>query len=96
MSRRSRIVDLLRSSSEPVTAREISLELGTPEPTVARDLTHIARSLRGREETLMMVPASCISCGYVFNSPRTTAPSKCPSCRSLRIRPPAFAIHEGA
>ena len=92
MSRRGRIADLLRSSSDPLTAREISLNLGIPEPTVARDLVHIAKSLRGKGETLMMAPASCLGCGHVFDTPRTTVPGKCPSCRSLWIQPPAFAI----
>ncbi len=95
MSRRGRIIDLLHLAKRPLTAKEISVSLDIKEPTVARDLVHIAKTIRGGGETLMMAPASCLSCGYVFDSPRTTAPSKCPKCRSLRIQPPAFAIEPG-
>jgi len=94
MSRRSRIIELLSSSEGALTAREISRDLGIIEPTVARDLKHIARTLRNRGEILLTRPASCSECGYTFQ-PRASSPGRCPICRSTRIDPPAFTISPG-
>ena len=92
MSRRTRIVDLLESSGDALTAREISRELGIGEPTIVRDLRHIARSLRGRGEVLLVRPASCGGCGFEFQPDKLSSPGKCPNCRSTRVYPPAFTV----
>jgi predicted Zn-ribbon and HTH transcriptional regulator len=80
----------------PATARDLSAEVGLREKDVAENLVHLARSLAHGSERLVIEPASCIACGYVFRErARLARPGACPACRSTRIDPPVFRI-EGA
>ncbi|RLF21547.1 MAG: transcriptional regulator [Thermoprotei archaeon] len=96
---RQRIIELLRSSAEPLTVDEIVLALDL-EPWRAKEvyehLTHIAKTVRSRSgggEVLVMTPPYCRSCGYTFKELRKPKkPSRCPRCKSERISPPAFKI----
>jgi predicted Zn-ribbon and HTH transcriptional regulator len=75
------------------TAREISERVSIPEKDVAGHLEHLEKSLRARGERLVVQPASCIACGYVFvRRTRLSRPGSCPECRATRIDPPAFRI----
>jgi predicted Zn-ribbon and HTH transcriptional regulator len=77
----------------PATARELSSRVGIPERQVADHLEHLALSLEARGERLVVEPAACIGCGFVFRKrERLARPSACPRCRSTRIDPPAFRI----
>jgi len=77
----------------PATARELSVRAGLREKDVAEHLGHLARSLEHRGEKLVVEPAACLACGFVFRSrERLGRPGACPSCRSTRIDPPAFRI----
>lgn len=77
----------------PATARELSERVGVRERDVAEHLEHLARSLAARDERLVIDPAACLGCGYVFRGRvRFTRPSACPRCRSTRIDPPAFRV----
>jgi predicted Zn-ribbon and HTH transcriptional regulator len=77
----------------PATARELSTRAGLREKDVTEHLGHLARSLERRGEQLVVEPAACIACGFVFRSrERLTRPGACPKCRSTRIDPPAFRI----
>jgi len=96
VSRRERIIELLRSSREPMDVYQIARELGL-EPSEAgsvyEDLEHVARSLRSSGMSLLMEPPTCRSCGYVFKDlKRLRKPSKCPRCKGERISPPRFII----
>lgn len=80
----------------PATAKELSMDVGLRERDVAEHLAHLARSLEHRGEKLVVEPASCVACGFVFEDrSRLTRPGACPRCRSTRIDPPVFRI-EGA
>jgi hypothetical protein len=77
----------------PLTARDLAARLGLGEKEVAPHLEHLERSLRGKGERLLVVPATCLGCGYVFRDRRALKkPSRCPSCRSERIDAPQFGI----
>jgi predicted Zn-ribbon and HTH transcriptional regulator len=77
----------------PVTARELSERVSIREKDVAEHLAHLERSLRARGERLVVEPAGCIACGYVFAArSRLTRPGSCPECGSTRIDPPAFRV----
>jgi len=82
---------LLKEVGRPLTAYEISAELGITPQEVYEHLRHLAKSVYSRSgggEVLLMVPPRCRRCGYVFKdleSPRK--PSRCPRCRSEWIEP---------
>ncbi|MFT3765700.1 MAG: transcriptional regulator [Minicystis sp.] len=76
-----------------LTAREISVRTSMREKDVAEHLEHLERSLKREGERLVIEPAKCLACDFVFKSRgRLTTPGSCPECRSERIAPPAFRI----
>jgi predicted Zn-ribbon and HTH transcriptional regulator len=77
----------------PATARDLSREVGLREREVAEHLEHLRRSLAHRGERLVVEPAACLACGWVFGErARLGRPGSCPACRSTRIDPPVFRI----
>jgi len=90
-STRETIAQHLRQA--PLTARELSERVRIPEREVAGHLDHLARSARARGEELVVTPARCLGCDFVFEGrDRLTKPGKCPKCRATRIAPPMFAL----
>lgn len=88
---RESIAEALRGES--LTAHEISRAVGISEKDVAVHLDHVERSAHARGERLIVVPAMCAECGFVFaKRARHTRPSACPVCRGQRIAPPAFRL----
>lgn len=86
------------TTEKPLTAEEIVNELGlkiTPKE-VYEHLEHIAKSIRRTYRNayvLVMIPPTCKSCGYVFKDlEKPRKPSKCPRCKSEKIKPPAFKV----
>ena len=76
-----------------LTAREISVRTSLREKDVATHLEHLERSLRHDGERLVIEPAKCLACDFVFKTrERLTTPGSCPKCRSERIAPPAFRV----
>jgi predicted Zn-ribbon and HTH transcriptional regulator len=77
----------------PRTARELSERLSLREKDVLEHVGHLARSLRVEGLELAVTPAECLACGFAFEQrERLTTPSRCPKCKSERVRPPAFSI----
>ncbi len=84
---RQAIVQFL--GAEPRSAREISQALHVAEKEVYGHLEHIRRS--GRH--LVVTPAECRKCGYVFGKrDRLTPPGRCPLCRHEAISEPLFSL----
>lgn len=76
-----------------LTARDISSRVGVREKDVAMHLEHLERSLKQKGERLVVKPAACLECGFVFRErQRFTTPGSCPKCRSERIESPSFRI----
>jgi predicted Zn-ribbon and HTH transcriptional regulator len=71
----------------------LSQVVGRPEREVAEHLAHLERSLRHSDEELLVEPAQCLSCGFVFEERRRKSkPGSCPGCRNPRITRPLFSI----
>jgi len=88
---RQQLIALL--SQREYDARELSQALHIREKEVYEHLSHIARSAASQKQKLITVPSVCISCGYEFEDRRRfTKPSRCPRCKSERIREPAYRI----
>ena len=88
--RRAMIVLLDR---EPLSALEISAAVRIPEKEVYGHLEHIRRSLHAEAAELVVTPAECRACGFIFvKRDRLAPPGKCPVCRHEAILDPLFAI----
>ena len=77
----------------PATARDLSRRVGIPEREVHDHLEHLARSLRGRGERLVVEGPRCLDCDFAFpGRTRTKRPGHCPRCRGRRITLPVFRV----
>ena len=58
-----------------------------------KHLPHIARSSASQGKTLVVTPARCLKCGFVFEGRRRfTRPSRCPRCRETYMQSPTYTI----
>ncbi len=77
----------------PLSAHEISQRASVSEKDVAAHLEHLDRSLRAKGERLVVTPAKCLSCGYVFRErSRLKDPGSCPECQSAHIGSATFRV----
>lgn len=80
-------------SAGPHTAYELSALVHLPEKSIAPHVEHVARSLRRADEQLVVEPARCLDCGYVFRDrQRLARPGACPRCRGQHLAAPVFRI----
>jgi transcriptional regulator len=97
--RGSTVREALREVLEasPMTAKELSAAVGIPEKDVPEHLAHLERSLKATGGKLIVQPAECIACGFVFKDrTRLTRPGRCPKCGEERIDPPVFSLEPSA
>ena len=88
---RRRIASAL--DSIPMSAKEISAEVGVSEKEVYGHLEHIRRTLNRTERFFIVTPAKCRQCGFVFRKrDRLRKPGKCPVCQSEQIGEPMFSV----
>lgn len=79
----------------PCSARDLSAAAKIPEREVYGHLEHIQKSLEATEQQLLLIPAECKKCGFVFaKREKFKRPGKCPVCRGESIREPLFTIEE--
>lgn len=87
---RERIAAVLRERA--LTASEIAAAVETTPNAAIDHVEHVARSLRGTEEELLVAPPTCRACGFDgFHDP-ANLPSRCPECRNEGIDEPTFTI----
>jgi predicted Zn-ribbon and HTH transcriptional regulator len=87
---RKELAELLRD--RPTTLQELAQALDVSPRDLEEDLRHLIRSLRHSPETLVVTPARCRSCGFVFAVDKLHKPGKCPQCRHTWIEPPRFQV----
>ncbi|BBL46746.1 transcriptional regulator [Metallosphaera sedula] len=93
LTTRERILLLLRSSAEPLTARDIMQATGIRrEQEVYAHIYHIALSSKRKDYVVILYPPRCESCGAEISLEKPKRPSKCPRCKSERISQPKFLI----
>jgi predicted Zn-ribbon and HTH transcriptional regulator len=77
----------------PFSARDLSGLVGIPEKEVAGHLEHIRHTLHHTGRRLIVQPAECIKCGFVFDKrERLTRPSRCPMCKGESLHAPLFSM----
>jgi predicted Zn-ribbon and HTH transcriptional regulator len=77
----------------PLSARDLSGLVGIPEKAVAGHLDQIRQSLHRTSRRLVIQPAECAQCGFVFDKrERLTRPSRCQVCKSESLYAPMFSL----
>jgi transcriptional regulator len=72
-------------SREPRSVSSIAREMGLKRGDVEDDLRHAIRSAQAKGARVVIVPASCRSCGFVFSEAKLAKPGKCPECKGSRL-----------
>lgn len=72
-------------SAQPRSVSSIARELGLDRRDVEDHLRHAIRSARAAGHTVVVEPARCKQCGFVFGEDRVAKPSKCPECKGTRL-----------
>jgi hypothetical protein len=90
---RHEIISVLEGQA--LSAKEISGLVGIREKEVYDHLEHIRQSLQRHERQLIVTPAACEDCGFVFRKrERLTRPGRCPVCKGEEITEPLFEVME--
>jgi predicted Zn-ribbon and HTH transcriptional regulator len=88
---RQQMIALL--SEREMNAREISQAIGIREREAYDHLPHIARSTASQGKMLIVHPARCLACGYVFqHRKRLTRPGRCPRCKRSHLQEPTYRV----
>jgi predicted Zn-ribbon and HTH transcriptional regulator len=95
-TRRERIREMLEQTDIPLTAQDICDVLGLKNRSIIyEDIEHISQSVKAEGKEVLLRPASCGKCNYVFSErKKAKRPSKCPKCRSQWILSPGYIIRE--
>lgn len=88
---RQAILDVL--GKDPMTALEMSGLAGISEKNVIEHMAHLIRSGRRGGRTIVVTPAHCHACGFVFaKRTKLTRPGRCPQCKERRTASPRFSV----
>jgi hypothetical protein len=87
---RQRIADFLRV--ETAQAGTLANEFDVTTSTALTHVEHIATSLDGTDEQLLVAPPECRDCGFTEFKDLVNRPSRCPECKSESVEEPAFRI----
>jgi len=83
MTVRREIAQIL--STGPRSVSSLARVLGLDRRDAEDDLRHAIRSARASGHRVVVEPARCKQCGFLFGEDKLSKPGKCPSCRGTRI-----------
>ena len=76
-----------------LSIKDISAAVKISEKEICAHLRHIGRTVNSRGQRLVITPAECRKCGFVFQKrEKLKRPGKCPVCRAETIKEPLFEI----
>lgn len=81
-----------RLAGAPRSVSSLARELGLTRGLVEDDLRHVLRSAEAAGYRVAILPASCRSCGFVFDERKLSKPGKCPSCHGTRLFEPQIHL----
>lgn len=88
---RQEITSVIQGQS--LSAKEISALIRISEKDVYDHLEHIQKAAKKHGYKLIVTPAECRKCGFVFKKrERLKKPGKCPVCHNELIKEPVFSI----
>lgn len=83
MTVRRAIVQILAAGPRSVSS--LARELGLGRRDAEDDLRHAIRSAQSAGHRVVVEPARCKQCGFLFDVGKLSKPGKCPACRGTRI-----------
>lgn len=87
---RERMADRLRE--EPLPAAGLAREFDVTASDALDHVRHVARTLEGTGEQLLVAPPECRSCGFDGFDDPANRPSRCPECKSEDLTEPVFRV----
>jgi len=72
-------------STGPRSVSSLARELGLDRRDAEDDLRHAIHSARAAGHHVVVEPARCKQCGFLFGEDKLSKPGKCPECRGTRI-----------
>ena len=95
-TRREEIARHLEEADYPLTAQDLCDILGLKKRSIIyEDIDHIARSVKNQGKQVIISPARCGKCQFIFKKMKSSkAPTKCPKCRSEWILAPSYLIRD--
>lgn len=87
---RQRLAAALRE--EAATPSELAVRFDLTPQAVVGHVEHVARSLEGTGERLLVAPPECRDCGFDGFDDPANLPSRCPSCKSESVAEPTFTV----
>jgi len=87
---RERMADRLRE--QPLSAAALAREFDVRAGDALDHVRHIARSLEGTGERLLVAPPECRDCGFDGFDDPANRPSRCPECKSEDLSEPLFRV----
>lgn len=87
---RERITERLRRAAASPSTLADEFEI-TAEDAVDH-VEHVAHSVEGTGEQLLVAPPECRDCGFDRFDDPVNRPSRCPSCKSESVTEPEFRI----
>ncbi len=76
-----------------LSIKDISAFVRISEKEICAHLRHIRRTVNNRGQSLLVTPAECKKCGFVFQKrKKLKRPGRCPVCRGETIKEPLFEI----
>ncbi|RLF84197.1 transcriptional regulator [Thermococci archaeon] len=93
MTRRQKIIKLLEERDCSVSELALMLEIRGKgsKKIILDDIKAIANVVKREGKVLLIQPAQCKKCGFVFK-PEIRIPGRCPKCKSEWIEEPRFKI----
>jgi transcriptional regulator len=70
---------------QPRSVSSLARAFGLARRDMEEEIGHAIRSARRAGHRVIVEPARCRVCGFVFSQEKLGKPAKCPSCRSSRL-----------
>ena len=83
MTLRKRLQDLV--SRQPRSVSSLARELGMGRGDLEDQLRHTIRSAQAAGHRIVVEPARCKTCGFIFSEDKLAKPSRCPECKGSRL-----------